>query len=250
MCFLGLGRAKLKPNNLLQVKSCDFSLPEISLPGYPPPSQGWIWRSTSKRSLPPSNICSPHPPRQPAFRTDTIKDVLERKTFKSLYLATIFSSTSAFPLGIFSSVASSSSRLSILRSLWAGKVFRYEYSLWTFVWNQLRKERNKRLDIFYDLLNWTVQTFMTFPFSYFEPIRSIGSDVFVWGHIWSVRVLNCHQSEHEHCYLEPSISTPFMILIQFDPFPLLPFFITTLFFIIRHFFSSMKMYVKNTHWLL
>ena len=90
MCFLGLGRAKLKPNNLLQVKSCDFSLPEISLPGYPPPSQGWIWRSTSKRSLPPSNICSPHPPRQPAFRTDTIRDVLERKTFKSLYLATIF----------------------------------------------------------------------------------------------------------------------------------------------------------------
>ena len=139
MCFLGLGRAKLKPNNLLQVKSCDFSWPEISLPGYPPPSQGWIWRSTSKRSLPPSNICSPHPPRQPAFRTDTIKDVLERKTFKSLYLATIFSSTSAFPLGIFSSVASSSSRLSILRSLCSWKSF----SIWVFFVNVCLKPIEK-----------------------------------------------------------------------------------------------------------
>ena len=121
--FLGTRESQIETKNLLQVKSCDFSLPEISLPGYPPPSQGWIWRSTSKRSLPPSNICSPHPPRQPAFRTDTIKDVLERRTFKSLYLATIFSSTSAFPLGIFSSVASSSSRLSILRSFCSCKSF-------------------------------------------------------------------------------------------------------------------------------
>ena len=49
--------------------------PEINLPGYHPPSQHWIWRSTSKTWSPPSNTCSPHPPRQPAFRTMKIRFV-------------------------------------------------------------------------------------------------------------------------------------------------------------------------------